>query len=143
MLLVAEVLYFCDSVSVVVCGEVGVSIAFDDGDVGDLLLFADLTGLVVVAGFLPSKPMLVFSREGDRTPKPIGGGVAPSDSSGSSESSEAAVGGEELGVTESSSTLPAISGPESTLSGAGVAEDCAGAGESLSSGSNGADDRAG
>lgn len=78
----------------------------------------------------------------DLTPRPIGGGVASSESSEVSELA-VAVAGEDRAVSRSLRALAAVSGLELTLSGAGVAEDRAGAGESFSLSSSGADDRAG
>lgn len=70
----------------------------------------------------------------------MGGGVAPS---ASSEPPEPALVGDDCVVSASSCVAAVVPGLESTWSGAGVAEDSAGAGDSLSSSFNGADDRAG
>lgn len=69
----------------------------------------------------------------------MGGGVAPS---ASSEPPEPALVGDDC-VVSASCVAAVVPGLESTWSGAGVAEDSAGPGDSLSSSFNGADDRAG
>lgn len=76
----------------------------------------------------------------DLPPRLIGGGVAPSESA---DCAELAVSGDDRAVLRSLRTLAAVSGLDPILSGAGVAEDCAGAGDSLSSSWSGAEDRAG
>lgn len=70
----------------------------------------------------------------DLAPRLIGGGVALSESA---DPGELAVSGDDWAVSRS------LSGLDPTFSGAGVAEDCAGAGEILSLSSSGAEDRAG
>lgn len=121
---VAEVLnlgFSADSGDVV--GEVAPA-DLVDGDVGDFLLNSDLTAGLVAASLCGFGCTFVFSRAilgvVDLTPRPIGGGVAPSESS---ELSDLAVAGDERAVWRSLRALAAVSGLELTLSGAGVADD--------------------
>lgn len=122
-----------------VAGEVA-SAGLVDGEIRDLLLDGDLTAGLVAASLWVFECRFVSRRAifgvGDLTPRLIGGGVALSELS---EVSELAVTRDDRVVSRSSLTVAAASGLELISNGAGVAEDCAGAGESLSSSFRGAD----
>lgn len=111
----ADVLNFVVSATGRVVGEDGLA---DDGDAGDCTTGLVAAGLLIFGSMLVSNPIAVGV--GDLTPRLMGGGVAPSESS---DSSEAAVLGENGVVSGSLRTFAAVPGLELTCSGAGVADD--------------------
>lgn len=115
MLFVADVLNLGVSAADLVLGEAVASVRSADGDVGDRLLAADFTVGLIAAGLLVLRSRLVSNLAvvgvGDLTPRLMGGGVAPS---ASSESSEPAVVGDDCVVSASLCVAVEVPGLEPT-----------------------------
>ena len=138
MLCAADVLNFGVSAAGWEVADEVASTGLADGEIGDLTIGLLAIGVPFLLSTLVSN--LVMVGVGDLTPRLMGGGVAPSESS---ESSELEVSGEDRFISGSLWAFTAAPGLEPTLSGAGVAIDCGEIGVSFLSLSNGAEDSAG